>query len=137
MSTNDPWCWPEDYRDAHYRHWEDAELLLQEGRLANADHLYGLSAECGLKFLLVRARGHLVRQERIHIDDLWPHFRLLSNLRRLPLPGLPQQNPFADWRAQQRYAHRSNFNPNFVDNHRQGALFVRKLVSAALQGGIR
>lgn len=136
MTTN-PLSWPEDFRDAHDRHWEDAELLFREGRLANADHLYGLSAECGLKFLLVRARGRLVQQERVHIDNLWRHFRLLSNRRHLPLPGLPQQNPFADWHVRQRYAPRSNFNLNFVDNHRQGALFVRNLVSAALRGGIR
>jgi hypothetical protein len=37
-----------DFLDAHYRHWQDAELLFGRGRLANADHLYGLAAECGL-----------------------------------------------------------------------------------------
>ncbi|MGI6300526.1 MAG: hypothetical protein ACOX52_05630 [Verrucomicrobiota bacterium] len=41
-----------DFLDAHHRHWEDAELLKKRGRWANADHLYGLSAECGLKRLM-------------------------------------------------------------------------------------
>ena len=39
---------PADFGDAHSRHREDAELLFREQRWANADHLYGLSAECGL-----------------------------------------------------------------------------------------
>lgn len=40
---------PVDFADAHRRHWGDAELLFRSRRLGNADHLYGLSAECGLK----------------------------------------------------------------------------------------
>ncbi len=43
-----------DFLDAHERHWQDAELLLTNQRLANADHLYGMSAECGLKRLCSR-----------------------------------------------------------------------------------
>ena len=38
-----------DFLDAHQRHWDDAEHLLQAQRWANADHLYGFAAECGLK----------------------------------------------------------------------------------------
>ena len=37
-----------DYGDAHLRRWEDAELLFNDDRWANADQLYGFSAECGL-----------------------------------------------------------------------------------------
>lgn len=42
-----------DFFNAHQRHWKDAELLYKEKRWANADHLYGLSAECGLKAVMV------------------------------------------------------------------------------------
>ncbi len=38
-----------DFGDAHIRHWKDAELLYCVQHLANADHLYGMAAECGLK----------------------------------------------------------------------------------------
>ena len=38
-----------DCRDAHDRHWHDGETLYAASRWANADHLYGISAECGLK----------------------------------------------------------------------------------------
>ena len=41
-----------DFHDAHLRHWQDAELLFRHDRWANADQLYGLSAECGLKAVM-------------------------------------------------------------------------------------
>lgn len=40
---------PAHFVDAHRRHWDDAELLLGNARWANADQMYGFSAECGLK----------------------------------------------------------------------------------------
>lgn len=41
-----------DFLDAHERHLIDAKQLYNAARIANADHLYGLSAECGLKQLM-------------------------------------------------------------------------------------
>lgn len=41
-----------DFLDAHQRHWQDAKLLFQAQRWANADHLFGMAAECGLKRLM-------------------------------------------------------------------------------------
>ena len=43
---------PSDFTDAHCRHWDDAELLFKLQRWANADQLYGFSAECGLKAVM-------------------------------------------------------------------------------------
>ena len=40
---------PADFAGAHHRHLEDAALLFDRERWAAADHLYDLSAECGLK----------------------------------------------------------------------------------------
>ncbi len=42
-----------DFRLAARRHWNDATLLDDHGRTGNAGQLYGLSAECGVKALLV------------------------------------------------------------------------------------
>lgn len=42
-----------DFLDANARHQHDADLLFDRQRWANADHLYGLAAECGLKRLMV------------------------------------------------------------------------------------
>ena len=44
---------PADFVDAHFRHWGDAELLFTNGRWANADQMYGFSAECGMKAVMV------------------------------------------------------------------------------------
>nr|VFK54807.1 MAG: hypothetical protein BECKTUN1418F_GA0071002_105616 [Candidatus Kentron sp. TUN]VFK55380.1 MAG: hypothetical protein BECKTUN1418D_GA0071000_103118 [Candidatus Kentron sp. TUN]VFK60455.1 MAG: hypothetical protein BECKTUN1418E_GA0071001_105815 [Candidatus Kentron sp. TUN] len=41
-----------DFFDAHNRHWQDWEQLFASERWANADHLYGMAAECGLKCLM-------------------------------------------------------------------------------------
>jgi len=133
-------CWPEDYLDAHNRHWEDAELLFQNGRLANADHLYGLSAECGLKalWLGITGRAILPSRQHIHIDRFWDEFaRLSQNTRRsrMLLRRLPPRNPFSDWNVNQRYASHQHFSHNFVEPHRQGAEMVHTLVQDARQRG--
>ena len=68
---------PADFADAHRRHLEDAELLFDRERWAKADHLYGLSAECGLKAVM-RSLGMPVdavgmpreREHRQHMPDL-------------------------------------------------------------------
>ena len=44
---------PVNFRDAAERHWADAGYLLEDDRIANADHLFGLSAECALKALML------------------------------------------------------------------------------------
>jgi len=43
---------PTDFRDAAERHFEDAGYLEAGNRPANADHLFGLSAECALKAVM-------------------------------------------------------------------------------------
>ena len=42
-----------DFPLAAKRHWRDAILLEANGRMGNAGQLYGFSAECGVKALLV------------------------------------------------------------------------------------
>lgn len=43
-----------NFLDAHKRHWNDAERLFAAACYANADQLYGMAAECGLKQLMVQ-----------------------------------------------------------------------------------
>ncbi len=95
-----------DFADAHRRHWEDAELLHDHGRWANADQLYGFSAECGLKSVM-RILGmdtdEIGRPEapahRKHVQFLWPEFISFAEekggARYLGL--LPHDGPFQDW----------------------------------------
>lgn len=71
---------PADFLDAMDRHWRDAELLRRKERLANADHLYGLSAECGLKAIMQRLGMEMknnvprFRDDRKHINGLWDRY---------------------------------------------------------------
>ncbi len=133
-----------DFFDAHERHLEDAETLQRNGRLANADHLYGISAECGLKRLMRafempfdsgqdRPRDH---KDRVHIDKIWQRYEVYrSGHHRGSGYALSPQNPFADWHVNQRYANHSNFDTARVRQHEEGAGMVRELVKkAGLEG---
>lgn len=133
-----------DFLDAHHRHWQDAEFLSDNNRLANADHLYGMSAECGLKHLML-GFGMVTRpngvpaelDDRVHADKTWDRF---ESYRTGHVDGaayaLPNGNPFADWDVSQRYAHRSAFDSARLQAHREGAGIVCNLVAAAVQRGL-
>ena len=137
-----------DFLDAHNRHWEDAELLLNDSRWANADHLYGLAAECGLKRLMI-AFGMPVdttgnpsnRLDRVHVmekhkpDNAWVRYQTYSAGVHAATYVLPQMNVFADWDASQRYAHQNNFDQARANSHKQGADAVRALVTKAILEG--
>ena len=127
---------PADFPNAHIRHWEDAEFLFRAGRWANADQLYGLSAECGLKAVMVAndlpvdAAGSPRDQEyrkHINVKALWDGFRAFVQGRQTGqlLHHLPQSNPFAKWSVENRYANSADFNKQSVDPHRTAARRVR------------
>ena len=133
-----------DFPDAHARHWRDAELLFEAGRRANADQLYGFSAECGLKAIMV-AEGMPVDREgaptqsghRKHIKELWDIFLAFVSGRRSGrlLRHLPPSNPFADWSHHDRYASSRHFDAaGVVEAHREAAQSVRQFHSR-FQGG--
>jgi len=134
-----------DFLDAHQRHLEDAEMLDENERLANADHLYGMSAECGLKRLMLafgmpfdhdqdRPRD---RQDRVHIDEVWQRYDVYrSGHHHGAQYPLSSPNPFDDWHVSQRYAHRSNFDAARVQKHRTGAEEVLEMVKKARLEGL-
>lgn len=137
--------WPADFLNAHYRHWTDAETLYQRQRWANADHLYGLSAECGLKAIMYRLgmKTHptgkpVASEHRTHINELWRVFRTFVSGRRAVryASWLPAANPFRDWLVDQRYAHEGHFTEDIVRQHRNGAQKVRYLVDNAHRSGL-
>ena len=131
-----------DFANAHVRHWRDAELLFRAGCWANADQLYGLSAECGLKAVMV-ADGLSIdtdgsprnRKYMKHVDTLWDIFCAFVQGRptgRL-LHHLPQPNPFASWSLGNRYASDVHFNEQTVDPHRRAARRVCNFCSLRLK----
>lgn len=138
-----------DFFDAHYRHREDANYLHEASLLANADHLYGLSAECGLKRLMMAfgmgvdsATGTPTdRADRVHAaengrDDIWVRYETYRSGHQAANYQLGANNPFDDWNVSQRYAHRSNFDATRVEAHQQGAEKVHGLIKKAILEGL-
>ncbi|MDR2174696.1 MAG: hypothetical protein LBO82_02015 [Synergistaceae bacterium] len=133
-----------DFPDAHHRHWQDAEVLFSASRFANADHLYGLSAECGLKHLmnlfgmpLDKRNRPCVQDDRVHINKLWSRYEIYQSGRQAANYVLPQTNPFDDWNVSQRYAHQNAFDKGRVDSHRKGAGMVRDLMRKVGMEGLQ
>ena len=137
---------PADFIDAHHRHWADAELLFDHDRWANADHLYGFSAECGLKAVM-QGCGMRVDpttgipdepRHRKHVQKIWPIFRSFVETREDSeyLDRLPAGEPFADWSHHDRYAHRGYCGRTDAEAHRGAAGAVRAVVEAARQNGL-
>jgi hypothetical protein len=134
-----------DFLDSHERHWDDAERLFQAQCWANADHLYGLAAECGLKRLM-RAFGMPFdtakdqpssRSDRVHADGIWARYESYRCGHHLGAGYvLPNSNPFSNWSASQRYAHRSHFDQARAQAHQSGADVVRKLIKRAREDGL-
>ncbi|MCQ8181880.1 hypothetical protein NP603_12245 [Methylomonas sp. SURF-1] len=134
----------EDFLDSHQRHWDDAERLYVANRWANADHLYGLAAECGLKGLIEKLEGRsLTSDERVHVmegrkpSNAWDKF---ESCRHGKTHGckfvMPASNPFTNWDVSQRYYNQSQFDQARVDPHREGAKMVSRFIAIADQEGL-
>jgi hypothetical protein len=134
-----------DFLDAHERHWCDADRLFSAGRYANADHLYGMAAECGLKRLMVRF-GMTVnpatgapkdRSDWKHANNIWARFESYRSGRVEGVDyGLPTPNPFDNWDVSDRYAHQSSFNQAGVQLHQAGAAVICDLIKKAQREGL-
>lgn len=130
-----------NFLDASDRHFQDAELLLTQEREVNADHLFGLSAECSLKAVMLALgmamspdgapidRGH-----KVHMPELWAAFQSFAKggLASRYLEPLEKSNPFADWAIDQRYWSRDAITTSAVPSHRAAAgqcrLSLEKLI---------
>jgi hypothetical protein len=131
-----------DFYGAYQRHWNDAEYLYNDSRMANADHLYGYSAECGLKCLmklfgmsLDPKTGDPPTEDRVHITKLWSRYETYRSGIEAAGYMLPESKPFDNWDISDRYAHESNFSQIHVDSHKRGAEMVRKLINKAILEG--
>ncbi len=135
-----------DFLDAHNRHLNDAEQLYDASRWANADHLYGLASECGLKRLM-RAfgmpfdvyRDKPQRQtDRKHANGIWDRYESYRSGHHqgtgFVLPTT--LNPFLDWDISQRYANQSHFDQARVESHRNATKQVQALIRKAQREGL-
>jgi hypothetical protein len=137
---------PADFRDAADRHFEDAGFLFDADKFPNADHLFGLSAECALKAVMM-GLGMNVRQDgapdvsryRVHINRLWDEFIAFANGSggAKYSAGLNAvSNPFTNWDIAQRYNHRTDFVADDVERHKTGAEKAMAALGAAILDGV-
>lgn len=129
-----------DFLDAHGRHWNDAEKLFMAQRWANADHLYGIAAECGLKCLMLvfgmpydaTTDKPSLQADRKHANDIWDRYdSYRSGHHQGAGYALKSSNPFSNWHVAQRYAHQNQFSQAISAVHQAGALEVHQLVKKA------
>lgn len=134
-----------DFYDAHLRHLEDAGILYESSRFANADQLFGLAAECGLKKLMIVFGMPFdstkdipqSRDDKVHINGCWDRYESYRSGHHAGTHyGLIPVNPFANWNISDRYAHQSNFSQAYVDPHKMGANEIKKLVAKAKLEGL-
>lgn len=134
-----------DYRDAADRHWQDAKLLVDFERLANADHLFGLAAECALKAVMVSLGMSMnegkpaEKRHQVHINHLWGEFLAFVATREsvgyASILLLGGDNPFSDWHVAQRYGPQSLLDRPLVDRHAEAAGLTMRCLHASLLDG--
>ncbi|MFP4147299.1 MAG: SAM-dependent methyltransferase, partial [Halorhodospira sp.] len=105
----------------------------------NADHLYGLAAECGLKTLMYawgmqydnQKDKPVDRDDRQHADGIWQRYEHYRQGQAAAHYQLSAPTPFADWGIHQRYWSHRCFDTPTVEKHRQGAEEVREVLRQA------
>ncbi|MEQ1525169.1 MAG: hypothetical protein ABL911_00270 [Gallionella sp.] len=128
----------EDFSNASSRYLYDANLLLEQTRFATADHLFGVSAECALKAIMVALSGtaNLPKRYKIHLPNIWDEF-----IAYMPSSGtnayasLLAANPFASWDVGDRYGHDTAFTQARVNEHREAALQAQRVLEQARLDG--
>jgi hypothetical protein len=106
-----------DYVESSRRHMNDARILMDAGRWANAGQLLGFSVECGLKALLIacgvatvpdggvspasKLREHLPRLNAkiVSSGHLIPDGQRATHYQAM----LPNLDAFSDWTVDHRY----------------------------------
>ncbi len=131
----------DDYQDAAKRHLDDAGLLFAHSppRLANASHLFGISAECSLKAIARQfnlsasfygRKGHipLLFTELCNVaPTLAGNAALAGQIAGLKLH-------FSSWEVNQRYESQSTFVPAIVLQEQKGASEAYLLMNNCLLG---
>ena len=138
-----------DFKVASRRHKVDADVLIAQGRGANAGQLYGFAAECGLKALLVahglrtgpngdildrnRYRSHVpVLSRAVALTTIFPDGRAATRY----ISMLPNLSHFDDWSVDHRYWTDAALPAASVANWRIAASEVSSMLDAATVDGV-
>lgn len=139
-----------DYSGASKRHYSDATLLQGNRCDSNAGHLFGISAECGIKALLVglgyptQPNGDMVFSHtpdlRGHIDHLHRIFNQLLTFINGRSGGkylsmVPNAGNFSDWRVDHRY-YADTAIPASLSKWESAAREVQSMIQSAQLDGV-
>ena len=131
----------DNFENASARHFYDATLLFTQTpyRVANASHLFGVSAECALKAIAKNSNptanfrgrnGHIPQLfvELIHIaPGISGNTALVSGIDSI-------KSYFLSWKVEQRYHSEASFIEATVAQQQIGANQAQLLMSNHLQG---
>ena len=131
----------DDYQNASKRHLQDAELLFAHApkRLANASHLFGLSAESSLKAIARKFEPSAkFGGSKRHIPGLFSELQNVSPMIGSN-PDLVRhiasiQPQFANWNVAQRYASQTTFAQGTVANEQAGSNAAHLLMRNCVMG---
>lgn len=139
-----------NFHGAALRHHSDAVFLQADRRNANAGHLYGFVAECGLKALLVagglqtKSDGDIEQNRkganfRLHVDKLANQINMIHSFldgRTMTgyLAHIPDIANFCDWDTSHRYFDESQI-PAALERWGAAALQVMKMLDMAKADG--
>lgn len=129
----------EDFSDAAGRIWRDASILFGGGRLATADHLFGVCAECALKAIMVTLSGHAKLPKRywVHMPKIWDEFIAYSPQTGMhPYAVRLSPNPFQSWDVGDRYGAANRFAKSRVSSHCNGAQEAMLILEQARLDGL-
>ena len=136
------------YGKAAKRHYQDAQILENANCKANSAQLYGISAECGLKWLLVRcgvlvnAQGNINRPLRVHINE----FHNLSTQITATVSGSQNSHYFSrlslladfnDWSIAHRYCEGNSIPLSSFPKWKTASTEVNSMLDQALLDGVQ
>lgn len=134
-----------DYYGAAQRHWDDAKFLHDNRRLPNADQLFGLSAECSLKAVMLalgmpmHPSGNKPQsRDHGHINILWDEFGIFATGRGQAhyASMLGTTNPFVGWDVGHRYEPTSIVSATDVFEHKNAADIAMNCMIEAIINGV-
>lgn len=132
-----------DFWSAARRHLRDGETLRHERRLDNADHLFGLAAECAVKYALINQgvaapppRG-IDNRYTTHIDKLRQDAQVYLSGRGVASLAalLDDSNYFSTWRIEHRYKADGFVDERRCERHAEQARQTLELVQRLLGTG--
>jgi hypothetical protein len=142
---------PSNFAAAGQRHLKDAQTLHQQQRWANADHLSGIAAECGLKAILLQFLGGVPnprgmpthptmppRHHYGHINSMWSELAATSHGRGgaqfAALISVPC--PFTNWDVSERYSDGTHIDEQRAGQHLSEAQKILALHEQAKINGV-